>query len=141
VRVVLDTNVLVSALLLPTSPPARLIAAWRRGKFRMLTAEPQLAELARVTRYPKLRARLTPSIAGRLVNDLQRVAEVVESLPAVDVSPDPYDNYLLSIAVGGSADYLVSGDKSDLLSLRVHERCRILSVRSFLSVLGFEDAH
>lgn len=140
-RVVLDTNVLVSALLLPTSPPGRLIAAWRRGRFRLLTAEPQLAELTPVTRYPKLRARLTPSVAGRLVNDLQRVAEVVESLPAVDASPDPYDNYLLSIAVGGIADYLVSGDKSGVLSLRVHQRCRILSVHSFLSVLGFEDAH
>ena len=42
---------------------------------------------------------------------------MVKSLPLVDVSPDPYDNYWLSIASGGEADYLVSGDKPDLLAL------------------------
>lgn len=139
-RVVLDTNVLISALLLPSSPPGLLVQLWRQGRFCLLTAEPQLDEFARVSRYPKLRERLTHSVAGRLVNDLRRIAEVVETLPAVDASPDPYDNYLLSIAVGGQADYLVSGDKSDLLSLRSYQRCHILSARLFLSRLGFADA-
>jgi putative PIN family toxin of toxin-antitoxin system len=140
-RVVLDTNVLVSALLVPRSPPGVLVQSWQRGRFRLLTAEPQLVELARVTRYPRVRARLQPSVAGRLVNDLRRVAEVVDALPAVDVSPDPYDNYLLSIAVGGVADYLVTGDKSDLLSLGAQPRFQIVSVRRFVSVLGLESAN
>lgn len=47
-RVVLDTNVLISALLIEIPPPAQLIAAWRRGKFNLLTASPQLEELMRV---------------------------------------------------------------------------------------------
>jgi putative PIN family toxin of toxin-antitoxin system len=133
-RVVLDTNVLVSALLLESSPPGQLITHWRQGRFVLLTAAPQLDELMRVTRYPKIRARLKPALAGRLVNDLREVAVVVKSLPLVDVSPDPYDNYLLSIASGGEADYLVTGDKPDLLTLGHHQRTKIVSVRDFITL-------
>ncbi len=133
-RVVLDTNVLVSALLLESSPPGQLIINWRQGRFVLLTAAPQLDELMRVTRYPKIRARLKPALAGRLVNDLREVAVVVKSLPPVDVSPDPYDNYLLSIASGGEADYLVSGDKPDLLALGHHQGTKIVSVRDFITL-------
>jgi putative PIN family toxin of toxin-antitoxin system len=133
-RVVLDANLLVSALLGESSPPGQLVARWRQGRFTLLTAAPQLDELARVTRYPKIRASLKPALAGRLVNDLREVAQVVETLPPVDASPDPYDNYLLSIAVGGGADYLVTGDKSHLLALGSHGRTRIVSVRDFVAL-------
>ena len=92
-RVVIDTNVLVSALLSPASLPAELVTLWREGRFTLLTAAPQQEELTRVTRYPKLRARLNPALAGRLVNELRDLAETVSPLPSVDVSPDPYDNY------------------------------------------------
>jgi len=87
-----------------------------------------------VTRYPKIRARLKPALAGRLINDLREVAVVVETLPPVDVSPDPYDNYLLAIASGGEADYLITGDKPDLLALRRHDRTQIVSVRDFITL-------
>jgi len=67
VRIVVDTNVLVSALLVGTSLPAHLIALWREGRFDLLTASEQLEELMRVTRYPKIRERLAPALAsGRL---------------------------------------------------------------------------
>jgi hypothetical protein len=135
-RVVLDTNVLVSALLVESSPPAQLIAQWRQGRFTLLTAAPQLDELMRVTRYPKIRARLRPALAGRLINDLREIAVVVETLLPVDLSPDPYDNYLLAIATGGEADYLVTGDKADLLALGNHARTRIVSVRDFITLAG-----
>ena len=133
-RVVLDTNVLISALLVEDSPPAQLITHWRQGRFALLTAAPQLDELMRVTRYPKIRARLKPALAGRLINELREIAVVVEALPEVDVSPDPYDNYLLSIASGGEADYLVTGDKPDLLALGSHDGTRIVSVRDFITL-------
>ena len=51
-RVVLDTNILVSALLLESSLPAQVLTYWRRGRFQLLTAKPQFEELYRVTRYP-----------------------------------------------------------------------------------------
>ena len=133
-RVVLDTNVLVSALLMESSLPGQLITHWRQGRFTLLTAAPQLDELMRVTRYPKIRARLKPAQAGRLINDLREVAVVMERLPSVDVSPDPYDNYLLAIASGGEADYLVTGDKPHLLALGHHDGTKIVSVRDFITL-------
>lgn len=132
-RVVLDTNVLVSALLITASVPAQLISLWRQGRFDLLTAPAQLDELMRVTRYPKIRTRLQPALAGRLVNELRDLAVIVETLPVVDASPDPYDNYLLSIASGGRADYLVTGDKHDLLALKKYDNTLIVPVRDFLA--------
>jgi len=99
-RVVLDTNVLISALLIETSLPAQLITQWRRGRFDLLTADLQLEELMRVTRYPKISARLKPSLAGRLIDHLRELAVLIENLPPVEVSPDPNDNYLLALRAG-----------------------------------------
>ena len=135
-RVVLDTNALVSALLARSSPSGQLATQWRKRHFRLLTAVPQLDELTRVTRYPKIRARVKPALAGRLVNDLRNIATLVEHLPPVDASPDPYDNYPLSIAEGGTAHYLVTGGKSDLLALGNHAGTRILSLREFIDRVG-----
>ena len=135
-RVVLDTNIFVSALLVHGSQPAELITQWRHGKFAVLTAEPQLNELMRVTRYPKIRSRLNPSIAGRLINDIRDLAVMVNKLNPVDASPDPFDNYLLSIASTGRADYLVTGDKSDLLALKKYDGCLIVSVSEFFALTG-----
>jgi len=133
-RVVLDTNVLVSALLIETSLPAQLITPWRRGRFDLLTADLQLEELMRVTRYPKISARLKAALAGRLINDLRELAVLIDSLPPVEVSPDPDDNDVLSIAFGGAADYLVTGDKPHLLALARHEGTQIVSVRDFITL-------
>ena len=133
-RLVVDTNVLVSALLAGSSLPAHLVDLWREGRFDLLTAAAQLDELTRVTRYPKIRERLAPALAGRLVNDLRELAVVVERLPAVTVCADPCDNYLLAMAVAGGADFLVTGDKHDLLGLGLHEGTRILTVREFLAM-------
>lgn len=134
-RVVIDTNVLISALLSLTSPPAALVTLWRAGRFTLLTAEPQLDELTRVTRYPKLRQRLNPALAGRLVNELRDLAEIIRPLPDVDVSPDPYDNYLLAIASAGHANTLITGDKRDLLLLHRHENTVIVTVSDFIATL------
>ncbi|MGO9170766.1 MAG: putative toxin-antitoxin system toxin component, PIN family [Rhodomicrobium sp.] len=128
----MDSNVLMSALLVESSLPGQLIAHWRRGRFVLLTAVLQLDELRRVTRYPKIRQRIKAVGAGRLMNDLRKIAVVIETLPTVDVSRDPFDNYLLAIALGGEADYLVTGDKPDLLSLGQHKGTNIVSVRDFM---------
>jgi putative PIN family toxin of toxin-antitoxin system len=132
VRLVVDTNVLVSALLVGTSLPAHLVVLWREGKFDLLTSAEQIEELMRVTRYPKLRERLAPELAGRLINELRDIAIVVSHLPAVAVSPDPFDNHLLAMADVGGADFLVTGDKQDLLALRVYQGTKIVTVRDFL---------
>jgi uncharacterized protein len=133
VRLVIDTNVLISALLVGPSLPAHLIVLWREGRFDLLTSAEQLDELMRVTRYPKLRERLAPSVAGRLINELRKPAIVVENLPAVTVCPHPWDNYLLATAAAGSADFIVTGDKHVLLELKLYQGTRIITVRDFLT--------
>jgi uncharacterized protein len=98
VRLVIDTNILVSALLATTSLPAHLVALWREGRFDLLISADQLDELMRVTRYPKIRDRLAPALAGCLINEVRDIAVVVQNLPSIAVCADPFDNYLLAIS-------------------------------------------
>lgn len=102
----------------------------------LLTSQEQLDELARVTRYPKIRERLSPALAGRLVNELRDVAVMVTDLPRMTACADPYDNFLLAMIVAGSADHLVTGDKRDLLAMVRYEGARIIAVRDFLVMFG-----
>jgi len=134
VRLAIDTNIIVSALLASTSLPAHLIVLWREGRFDLLTSPEQLDELIRVARYPKIRERLVPSLAGRLINELRDLAVMLTDFPAVTVSSDPFDNYLLAMAAAGAADFLVTGDKHDLLGLKLYQGCRIITVREFLTL-------
>ncbi len=80
-RVVLDTNILVSSLLLTHSAPAQAVIAWRRGQFELATCELQLQELRDVTRRPKIRALIRPAMAGEMVNQLRNMAQMVDKLP------------------------------------------------------------
>lgn len=131
-RLVIDTNILISSLLTSTSLPAHLIVLWREGRFDLLTSADQLDELMRATRYPKIRERLSPALAGRLINEVRDLAIMVTNLPVVTASPDPYDNYLLAMASAGAADFLLTGDKRDLLGLKLFEGTKIITVRDFL---------
>jgi putative PIN family toxin of toxin-antitoxin system len=133
---VIDTNILISALLVQGSLPAHLIALWREGKFELLTAADQLDELMRVTRYPKIRERLAPALAGRLINEVRELAVILTGLPEVAVCADPHDNYLLGLAKAGSADFLVTGVERDVLGLRLFKGTRIVTVREFLTQTG-----
>jgi putative PIN family toxin of toxin-antitoxin system len=135
-RAVLDTNILCSALLTPGGLTDRLYRAWREGRFQLLTCEEQLEEFRRVTRYPRLRPFIEPAAAGAMHNELRRLAVLVVELPVVDASQDPADNFLLAMAQAGEADVLVTGDKHDLLSLKVFQRTRIITARQFLGQLG-----
>ena len=135
IRLVLDTNVLVSALLSPAGPSAEILSLWREHhQVTVITASEQFDEIARVTRYPRFRAMVQPALAGRLVNRLREVATVLEKLPTVDRSPDPDDNYLLAIAEAGEADFLVTGDKP-LLGLKRHKSTRIVTPCALLKLV------
>ena len=65
--VVIDTNIFISYLLVPASQPAKIVALWQSGKFDVLTAQPQIDELMRVTRYPKIKERISTVLAGRFI--------------------------------------------------------------------------
>jgi putative PIN family toxin of toxin-antitoxin system len=133
-RVVVDTNILISALLADRSLPAHLIALWRGGLFDLVTSSDQVEELVRVSRYPKIRERVMPALAGRLINELRHLAVWVVHPVVPAVSPDPDDDYLLALAVAGGAHFLVSGDKRDLLALRRYKGTKIVTVREFLTL-------
>ncbi len=115
-RVILDTNILVSGLISEHGTPAQLLNAWADKAFVLVTSSAQIAELHAVTHRPTVRPLITPSHAGRFINDLQRFAVVLDRLPVVDRSPDPNDDFLLAMAEVGAADYLVTGDKRDVLA-------------------------
>ncbi len=134
-RVVLDTGVLVASLITSGTPPDRIYRAWRRGRFVLVTSDWQIEEFRRVSRYGKLQRFLRPAEAGRLTNGLRRNAEVLGTLPAVDLSPDPDDNPVLAMAIAGRADYLVTGDRRGLLSIGKPGRFRILAASEFLSII------
>jgi hypothetical protein len=135
-RVVLDTNVLISALISPSGAADRVYKKWRARDFDLVSCEEQLAEMRRVTRRPALRTLIKPAEAGRLVNQVQHLAVMVKPLPDVSASPDPWDNFVLATALGGRAEYLVTGDKSGLLVFRRFGRSHIVTVRHFLEYIG-----
>lgn len=135
-RVIVDTNILLSALINPHGLPAQLIDAWRGARFELVTSRDQLLELGEVARRPELRKYVIPARAGRFINDLRELATVLSRLPRVDRSRDPGDNFLLAMAEASAADYLVSGDKRDVLALESHDRTRIVTTRQLLAVLN-----
>lgn len=133
-RVVLDTNVLVSALISPAGQPASIYGAWEDGKFTLLTCAEQLDELRATLQKRKVADLIKPHKAGRLVNQIKRLAEEIRSLPRVKRSRDPGDDFLLAMCEAGKADYLVTGDKSGLLSLHRHKAARIVTVGDFAAL-------
>ena len=135
-RVVLDTNLLCSALITPGGPADRLYLAWRDRLFTLVTSEQQLEEFRRVTRYPRVRQFIDSAAAGTLHNELRHLATLLKELPIVEVSRDPGDDFLLSMTQAGEADFLVTGDKRDLLSMNSFQKPRIVTARQMLVELG-----
>jgi len=135
-RVVIDINILVSALIVPTGQPAAVIRMWLDGKFTLLTCATHVNELRATLHKPKVAELIKPHKAGRLLNQVRKLAEDVGPLPRVERSSDPDDDYLLGLSEAGNADYLVTGDKNDLLELDTHKGTRIISARDFAALLA-----
>jgi len=123
-RVVLDTNVLLSGIAYPASVPGKIMSAWRHGSVDVLLSAYILEELRRV--LPRLvhRHGLTLAEIEDLVDALSIQAEVVEPLPCAepdlrDVDDLPVLGTLLAALETSNADYLITGDK-DLLAMAEH---------------------
>ncbi len=110
-RLVLDTNILVSALITKGTSPERLYQAWMRGRIELVTSKAQIAELSEVLVRPRIRKFVDISHAATLVENIDTFAFIMDSPPDVDLSPDPKDNPILALAIAGHADLIVSGDK------------------------------
>jgi len=120
VRVVLDTNVLLSGLMAPVGTPGRILAAWFEARFDVVMSIEQLAEIGRVLGYPKIHRKLKwdEQRIEQFIRQLYIRAEVVDlRSTSVEVPRDPQDSPILAALVASGADALVSGDR-DLLELR-----------------------
>jgi len=135
-RVVLDTNIRLSALLNGEGIPGRVVSVWLQGRFLLVTHTLQLDEIRTVTRRPRFRSRFRPAEAGRLVNLIHDNAEFVRRLPRVQRSADAADDFFLAMCEAGDADYLVTGDKAGLLELKTHGHTAIVTARVFLDLIA-----
>ena len=132
--VVLDPNVLLSALHSDGGPPAEILDRWQQGRFRLATSSEQIEEFKRAAGYAKLRTVLPRRAVGRVVNQLRNADVLLERLRRVGDSPDPGDDYLLAMAVTAGAEYLVTGDKAILRLKRIAET-PIVPPRRFAALL------
>lgn len=137
-RVVLDTNVVLSALLFSGGPAGRVRAGWQSGRFLPLASMATAQELVRVLGYPKF--RLSAAEQEELLADWLPWVEVVQDPdppPVVPAYRDRFDLPFLHLAVAGKAQALVSGDR-DLLALAGSPGlCPVLGVDAFcLKFLG-----
>jgi len=135
-RVVLDTNVVLSALVFGVGTAGRLRLAWQQSTFVPLASSATVQELVRVLAYPKF--HLSAQEQEELLADYLPYTEVVRIPSPEPWAPecrDPLDMPFMHLAVAGKAQVLVSGDR-DLLALAVEFKklsgCRIVNLDTFL---------
>lgn len=137
-RVVLDTNQFVSSVLVRQGLPARVLDAWRRREFLLITSPSIIAEIRATLGYPRIRRKyvLTDDDVERLVTLLEQDALVVPGeIEATGAIPaDPADDMVLACAIEGQADLIVSGDRH-LLDLGEYQGILIVTARDFLERL------
>ena len=136
-RVVLDANVFMRALISSHGAPAQVLEAWLTGRFDVLVSAAILQELQRVLTYDRLRkyARVRESSA-EYVELISSQALWVEPAAAINIiEDDPTDNRYLECVVGGNAQYVVSGD-AHLLEVDAYQGIRILSPPAFMALLA-----
>ncbi|MBL7543207.1 MAG: putative toxin-antitoxin system toxin component, PIN family [Bdellovibrionaceae bacterium] len=136
-RLVVDTNIIVSGLITKGTPPAKVLDAVHTKKITLLISDEVLTEYLRVLEYPHIRKykKITDEAIGHLTALFINETERVEVLTEITKSPDPDDNKFLSLAVDGQADYLITGDKADLLSLKEISGIKIITAKQAMEKL------
>lgn len=133
-KLVLDTNILISALLTKNTPPDQLYQHWVNGLFDVVISDWQLDELKRVLGYKKLRPFILESEASLLIENMDSIAIMVSDLAPIEVSAGPTDNWIIATAIAGKANLIVTGDKSDLLVLGSVRGIEIVNPRTALNL-------
>ena len=134
IRIVLDTNQFVRALLKPDSKPDRIVQLVREEKVLLLMSDSICDEISRVLAYPKIRKRLTASDEElskflQLLGTAAIITPGTLNLPPLDADPD--DTKYLICAVEGHADFIVSGDHH-LTDLVMYRGIRVVTPADFL---------
>jgi len=131
-RLVIDTNVFVSGLISGDGPPSRILRAVRDKRALHLVSDPIVEEYLRVLDYSRIRKfrKITDAFVADIAAYLVYQTERIELRSRIKMSPDPDDDVFLNTAVDGRATLLVSGDKTDLLALKIVEGIPIVSARA-----------
>ena len=133
IRAVLDTNVLISALLF-SGLPSRLVTAWQSVQFQPVVSRSILDEYLRALAYPKFHLTID-EIRGLMEEELLPFVETVTVKGvSIQLDRDPDDAKFIECALAGNVPWIISGD-SDLLDLGKVESIRIVTVKEFLGQL------
>jgi putative PIN family toxin of toxin-antitoxin system len=140
-RAVVDTSILVRAVIQPNGTAGPVLLRLRRGDYTLLYAQSLLEELVDVLNRLRIRDkyRLTDQDIQAIVRLLLLRGEVVQPQKRVTACRDPRDDKFLEVAVSGKADVIVSGDE-DLLVLHPFDGIPIFSPANFLQMLDAEKA-
>lgn len=130
-RVVIDTNVYISALLNVESVPGFAVERAMRMQ-KVLMSAPLMAEIQEVLQRKKIRRFIPGDAAERFLRELFTVTEWVTPNLRISECRDPRDNHLLELAVAGEANFVLTGD-ADLLALHPFRRIAILSPAQYVS--------
>lgn len=138
-RVVVDTNLFVSGIILPRGPLAQLLNLWLKQSFILVITAKLIGELNEVLQRPKIaRYGITEERITSIIEFVKKKSEMVTPLHSLPVDVcDPKDEEVLACALGGKADYLITGDE-DLLTLKDNSTLRplkIIKVKDFLTKL------
>lgn len=135
--VVIDTNVLVSAILSSTGAPAKILDLEQAGKIKFVVSLDILEEYGKVLSYPhikKIHGLSGNDQIDRLISRLMRYGKLVNPEAALKViSNDPSDDKFLECALQGEADFIISGDKH-LKNLKSYQGIRIVDPVAFLAM-------
>lgn len=132
-RIIIDTNLYVSALINVNSR-WRLDILLLNDALDILLNDTLLAELHEVINRPKFRRYVSPVQIEEFMELLFERAILIETTSSVLISPDPKDDFLLALCRDGQANYLLTGNKLDLLALRQFENTQILTLTEFLDL-------
>ncbi|MGO9016766.1 MAG: putative toxin-antitoxin system toxin component, PIN family [Syntrophobacteraceae bacterium] len=141
IKVVLDANQFVSALLKPHSSPAKIIRLVYQGDLTLLLSRAILDELERVLAYPRIRRlhRRAPEEIQRFFQKLEKIAIITPGILSVSaIVDDPSDNVYLACAVEGNARFIVSGDHH-LIDLKTFRGIPIVNAATFLKLIAGQD--
>lgn len=133
-RLILDTNILLSGLLIPQGQPAKMLEGWERKLFSLVACDELIAEFRDVANRPFFKQRLRATAVEELAADLARFSLFITEVPSVPFPADPKDAYLLGLAEASQADFLVTGDKA-LRELKRYKHTRIVSVATMTGIL------
>ena len=136
-RVLLDTNQLVSSLLTSRGVQGQIVDEWRRRAFVLFLVPAQVEEVAEVLSRPKIAKKysIAPGDRQALLELLRAEGVLLPDEPRPGVCTDPDDDYRLGCAAAGGVEYLVTGDAA-LLAVGQYRGVTIVDGRQFLSVLS-----